>query len=278
MNPLTFSYRPLLRTNIGKKNLRNLIELGVDHIDYSIIKKEETYFLKRSFYKFGAVGIPMHMAMWGIASYLAKSYKIKYILWGENSAHEYSGTKSNLKLKYLNEKWIKKFGINFNTTIKDWYDKFLNQKNTIPFKRINNSNIKSIFLGDFFKWDPDQILRISQKLGFQSSKQAKTGIYNYADLDDDLISVHHFLKVYKYGFTRTFDNLSIEIRKGRINRKKAIKIARKSINKIPHNDIRKFCKLIKISKTEFFKVCEKFRNKKIWLKKNKKWELKYPII
>ena len=48
--------------------------------------------------------------------------------------------------------------------------------------------------------------------------------------------------------------------------------------KTPTKDIKKFCKLINISKNEFFDVCEKFRNKKIWVKnKNKKWIIKKPL-
>ena len=55
-------------------------------------------FLKKAFTKFGAVAIPMHMAMWGISYNLAKKFKIPYIFWGENSAREYDGSKKALKL------------------------------------------------------------------------------------------------------------------------------------------------------------------------------------
>ena len=46
---------------------------------------------------------------------LAKMFKIPYIFWGENSAREYGGSKKDLKLIRLNEKWIRKYGINFGT-------------------------------------------------------------------------------------------------------------------------------------------------------------------
>ena len=51
------------------------------------------------------------------------------------------------------------------------------------------------------------------------------GFYNYADIDDGFImSVHHWLKWHKFGFTRTWDNLSLEIRYGRMTRKSNKKI------------------------------------------------------
>ena len=58
---------------------------------------------------------------------------------------------------------------------------------------------------------------------------------------------------------------------------KAIKIIKEDNFKTPNDDINKFCKLINISKKKFFKICEKFRNKNIWIRNKKKWKLINPI-
>jgi N-acetyl sugar amidotransferase len=278
LNPLTFTYKPVMRTKIGQKNLDNLKKLGIDHIDYSISELTEKKFLKKSFFKFGAVAIPMHMAMWNISFNLASMFKIPFIIWGENSSREYGGSKEDLKLKELNENWIKKYGINFNTKPIDWVDGKLTKKNMASFFKIQNNKKfypKSIFLGDYFRWDPNKVMKIAKKHGFSGlKKRTKTGIYNYADIDDDLISIHHYLKIFKFGFSRIQDNLSLEIRNKRISRKKAVKIVNKKGFTPPMGDIKKFCNFIDIPITKFFDICEKFRNKKIWLKKNNKWYLK----
>jgi N-acetyl sugar amidotransferase len=284
LNPLTFTYKPILRTKIGQQNIENLKRLGVHHIEFSINENVERKFLKKTFLKFGSVAIPMHMAIWNISYDLAKKFNIPYIIYGENSAVEYGGKKNDIKLKNLDSKWIKKFGVNFGTTAKDWLDEDLNYKDLAPFfknkKKIpGTNNPTSIFLGDYFRWDPLKIYTIAKKNGFKSmSKGAKTGIYKYADIDDHLISIHHFLKIYKFGFSRTFDNLSLEIRNKRISRSKAVNIVKKENFKIPHDDIYKFCKLININKKKFFSICESFRNKNIWKKNKKKWKLIKPLI
>ena len=47
----------------------------------------------------------------------------------------------------------------------------------------------SIFLGDYYFWDPEKTFHVAAKYGFKNHKnRAKTGIYDYADIDDDLIS------------------------------------------------------------------------------------------
>ena len=282
LSPLTFTYKPVFRTKIGQQNLDNLKRIGVHHIDFSISETVEKKFLKKAFIRYGAVAIPMHMAMWNIAFNLASKFNIPYIFWGENSAREYGGSKNDLKLKLLDNNWIKKYGINFGTTAKDWINQDLTKKDLAPFiKDIKQkyNNPKSIFLGDYFPWDPQKTFQVAKKYGFKNNfKNIKTGIYNYADIDDDLISIHHFLKIYKYGFSRVHDNLSLEIRNGRITRSKAIEIINKKAFIAPHKDIKKFCNFIGISVDQFFKICEKFRNKRIWEKKNNKWKLKKKII
>jgi len=92
-----------------------------------------------------------------------------------------------------------------------------------------------------------------------------------------MISIHHYLKIFKFGFSRSYDNLSLEIRNKRISRKEAVKKILKEGFNAPNQDINKFCNLIKISKKKFLDNCEKFRNKNIWIKKKNKWHLKYPL-
>lgn len=283
LNPLTFTYKSPLRNKIGQKNLDNLKKLGVHHIDFTVNEKVEKKILKRAFIKYGAVAIPMHMAMWSMSYNLAVKFKIPYIFWGENSAKEYGGSKKDRKLKFLNSDWIKKYGISFNTTAEDWLSKDLTKKDLAPFikeKNFKNKNTepKSIFLGDYFKWDPVKTYNKAKKFGFLGIKgKPKIGIYKYADIDDNMISIHHYLKIFKFGFSRSYDNLSLEIRNKRISRKEAVKKISKEGFNAPNQDINKFCNLIKISKKKFLKNCEKFRNENIWIKKKNRWHLKYPL-
>ena len=122
-----------------------------------------------------------------------------------------------------------------------------------------------------------ETFKVAKKFGFKkNSKGPKTGIYKYADIDDNLISIHHYLKIHKFGFSRSYDNLSLEIRNNRLSRNQAIKIVKKGAFKAPNQDIKKFCALIGINKKKFFTICEKFRNTKIWYKE-KSWKLRFPL-
>ena len=284
MNPLTVTWRSPQRTKIGQENLNNLISLGVDHIDWSVNPEIERKLTLESLKKYGAIAIPMHLAMFNIPVLIASYFKIPYIIWGENSAVEYGNISSKDNQKNLSKNWYKKYGVTHNTRAIDWVSKNLPKNKMSSYfdyssYGANHFNPESIFLGYFFKWDPLKTYKIAKKKGFKAFKTARTGFYKFADIDDYFISIHHWLKWYKFGFTRIFDNLSIEIRNRRISRAKAIKIVKADGLKPPLKDIKKFCKYCNISNKEFFVIAETFRNKKIWSKdKNNKYYIKDFLI
>lgn len=274
---LAFTWRTPFRTKIGQKNLDNLINLGVDHVDWSINPELEKKVTKKTFKLKGSTAISMHAAIFNLPLRVASNLKIPLVLWGENSSYEY-GDGKNISSNYLlNEKWKKKYGATNNIDLFKILKKekkiFSNSYDLFNHKK--SKKIYSVFLGHFFKWDPVLIYKDIKKFGFKKSFKPEVGYYNFADIDDDcLMPIHHWLKWYKFGFTRKFDNLSMEIRNNRITRTKALSILKKENYKPPMEAINKFCDYYGLTTKEFFKTCEKFRNKKIWIKKNKVFYIK----
>jgi N-acetyl sugar amidotransferase len=283
LNVLAVTWRTPGRTAVGQENLDNLISLGVDHIDYSISPSVEKKFMLKTFEKYGSTAIPMHMAMFAIPPKIAVKFDIPLIVWGENSAFEYGTDDQALTGFRIDQKWLKKFGVTNGTTVEDWISDDLTRKELTPYFSPNDSEIEAagvnaIFLGYYFNWDVQTSLQVALQNGFKVSDKPKTGIYNYADIDDDFISIHHFLKWYKFGMTRSFDNLSLEIRNGRIKREEALLTLKKIGDDAPISDIERFCQFSGISKERFFEICEKFRNVGVWERVDDKWIIpNFPI-
>jgi N-acetyl sugar amidotransferase len=277
LRPLCVTWRPPGRTALGQRNLDNLIRLGVDHIDYSINPKVEKKLTYAALVRYGTPALPMHMALFSIPLTIAVKFDIPLVVWGENSAFEYGGTEDARRGFRLDSAWLKQYGVTHGTTARDWIGADLTDKDLVPYFRptdaeLADKEILAIFLGYYFPWDPETSFRVAKEHGFiKRSEGARTGYWNYADLDDDFISIHHWLKWYKFGFTRTYDNLSIEIRTGRMTRDQAIEIVRRRGDETPHADIEKFCGWLGITRDHFFEVIERFRNPSIWTKKGGKW-------
>lgn len=273
LKPLAVTWKSPARTEIGQQNLDNLIALGVDHIDYQINPKVEARFMWESFKRFGSTALPMHMAIFNIPLSLAVRFNIPLVIWGENSAFEY-GAKDEVDTGFrLNRKWLETYGVTHGTTARDWVSDSLSEKDLAAYfgpddEVMAKSDIHAIFLGYYLEWDPQETQKIAKEHGFKSNVGgARTGYYDFADIDDDFIAIHHWVKWYKFGFTRLFDNLSLEIRNGRISRDEAIEVVRKTGEQKPVDDIRKFCDYAQITEEDFYSAAEKYRNMDIWHKK-----------
>jgi N-acetyl sugar amidotransferase len=275
LKPLCVTWRPPGRTAIGQKNLENLIQLGVDHIDYSLDPRVEKKFTLLALEKYGTPALPMHMAIFSIPVNIAVRFDIPLVIWGENSAFEYGGADESRTGFKLDRAWLAKHGVTHGTTARDWIGP-LTEKELTPYfgpteKELEEKGTNAIFLGYYFRWDPQMTARVAEQHGFQKGAAARTGVWEYADIDDDFISIHHWLKWYKFGFTRTFDNLSVDVRNGRLTRDEAVAIVRRRGDETPHEDIAKFCAWLGITKERFFEIVEKFRNRDVWVRRDGKW-------
>ena len=277
LNPLAVTWRAPGRTPLGQRNLENLIALGVDHIDYTIDPKVERRFTLLAFERLGIPALPMHMAIFAIPLRLAIGLGIPLVVWGENSAFEYGGEAAVRLGFHMDAAWLTRHGVMAGTSAFDWIGPELSERDLAPYfapteGELAAAGVRGIFLGAYLRWDPVETFAVAAAHGFARRQEgARTGHYDYADIDDAFISVHHWLKWYKFGFTRTFDNLSLEIRNGRMTRDAAIELLRRRGDETPHEDITAFCAWLGISNERFFAIAERFRNPDVWKRDGTRW-------
>lgn len=277
LTPLAVTWKTPARTGIGARNLANLVGLGVDHIDYQVNPKVEKKFLYRALIERGSTAIPMHLALFNIPLKIAVRFRIPLVIWGENSAVEYGATDDECLGFRLDGRWLKRYGVTHGTTARDWVSESLTEKELTPYfgptdDELEQAGVLAVFLGYYFPWDPVTSFAVAQAHGFQARAEGpKTGYYEYADIDDDFVSIHHWLKWYKFGFTRLFDNLSLEIRNGRLTRAQAVDIVRERGDQTPHEDIERFCAFIGIPRRYFLEIVENFRDPTIWVRRDGTW-------
>ena len=279
LKPLAVTWKTPARTAIGQRNLDNLVSLGVDHIDWQINPKVEARFMLKAFERFGSTAIPMHLAIFAMPLRIAVQFGIPLIVWGENSAVEYGSADTAHEGHRLDRAWLQTYGVTHGTTAADWVDRELSGKDLAGYfgpdpDTLDELGVRAVFLGHYFAWDPNNASQFAQAHGFtRNSTGARTGFYDYADIDDDFISIHHWMKWYKFGFTRLFDNLSLEIRNGRVSWQAAIDIIRRSGDQTPTQDIARFCAFAGVTAERFFVIAERFRNLDIWKRIGSTWTI-----
>lgn len=265
------------RTPLGQQNLDALIRLGVDHHDVSINPRTEAAFMLKTLRETGSSAVPMHLAIFAIPMRMAAQLTVPLILWGESPIMEYGGDDENTDLNKLNHAWMQRHGILQGRTAESWADEDLPPADLAPYippaeEALDKADIKSIFLGYYMPWDPAESLRVAAENGFQRRAEGpKLGLYDYADIDCDFISIHHWFKWVKFGCTRLFDNLSLEIRNGRLTRAEAINVIGELGDQRPTEDIEKACAFMGISIEEFAEIEESFRNRDVWTRSGTEW-------
>jgi N-acetyl sugar amidotransferase len=277
LKPLAVTWRTPARTALGQRNLDNLIAQGVDHVDFTVNPRVERRFLLKTLERFGTPAIPMHLAIFNVPSTVAVHWDAPLVVWGENSALEYVGDGAAGSFELTSE-WVRTYGAVHGTTAEDWVDGELSARDLTPYRgpsdeQLREHGVRAVFLGMFFEWDPEETFRIARDRGFEAAERPRTGAWSYADIDDDFISIHHWLKWHKFGFTRVWDNLSIEIRNGRMTREQAVETVRELGDQTPHEDIAAFCRYTEIDEDRFFAIAETFRDPGVWTRRDGVWQI-----
>lgn len=277
LHPLCVTYTYPGSTELGKANLRNLIEIGVDHLQLTVNPKVERRFTELAFRRKGISGLVSHMGIFAFPIRIAAQLDIPLVIYGENSALEYGTEDERLIGARLDSDWLQSFGVTDNTQAADWIGDGLTREDLTPYflpsdEELARKNITAIFMGWYMRWDPEQSFRVASAHGFRErSEGARVGHLNYVNIDDELIAIHHHPKWHKYGITRTWDTLSIDIRMGRMTRDEAIERIAAAGDETPWDDIGHFCKYVGISAAEYFRILEKFRNEEIWTRRDGRW-------
>ena len=77
----------------------------------------------------------------------------------------------------------------------------------------------------------------------------------------------------KFGIGRTTSDACQEIRNGYMTRKEGVKLVNKYDGEFPKKYYKEFLEFCSLKESDFKKICDKWRSKKIWKRKNNKWKL-----
>ena len=279
LRPLCVTYVYPGRTALGEQNLRRLVELGVDHRELRVDPEVERRFIAKAFRRNGISGLVTHMAVYAWPMQIAVAQRIPLVVYGENTAFEYGSEDDSLIGSRVDRRWLARFGVTAGTTAEDWVDEDLSARDLEAFFRPSDeecaaSGVQAVFLGHFFPWDPERSLEIARRHGFEAREEGpRVGHYDYVNIDDDMIGVHHHAKWFKFGITRSWDTVSMEIRAGRMDRGDAIDLLRERGAETPWPDIATFCEYLGMSEPEYFATLEQFRNREIWSRRGDRWEI-----
>lgn len=185
---------------------------------------------------------------------------------------EYGGPDKIDSTPFLDREWNEKHGGYFLDKVKpqDMTKYGFSLSDMKPYlyptdEEIRKVGVTGIFLGHFIKWDIFKLLDLVKKIGFSEESEVKEGTYDsWENLDVKYTVFHDYFKFLKYGFGRATDHASIEIRYGRMTRQEGLELVKQHEGRIPTKYLSEFLRDAELTEEEFYKICDKFTNKKLF--------------
>ena len=275
LNPLCVTATTCHLSDIGRKNIENIKNLGVDYVEFSpnpvVRRKLNRIGLKQV----GDISWPEHVGIFTIPVRAAVQYGVKLIVWGENSQNEYGGPAADVENNVLTRRWLEEFGGLLGLRVTDLIGmEGISKENLIPYSYPTDADLQrvgvtGIFLGYYLPWDGYSNALLAQAHGFTTTQTTVEGsIVNYENLDNHQTGIHDYFKYLKFGFGRATDIACLHLRRGRITREEAKAIVDKHDGKFPWTylgkPVKEILEPLDMTVEEFTTVCDRFTNKKIF--------------
>jgi len=276
INPLCVVATTCHLSEIGRKNIDNIKNLGVDCIEFSPNPKIRRKLNKICLAQVGDISWPEHVGIFTIPIKAAVEYEIPLIIWGENSQNEYGGPASDSENNVLTRRWLEEFGGLLGLRVTDLIGfESIEKKHLLPYiyptdEELKRVGVTGIFLGYYLPWDGYSNSLIAQAHGFTTyNKVIEGSIVNYENLDNHQTGIHDYFKFLKFGFGRATDIACLHIRRGRITREDGLELVKKHDGKFPWTylgkPIEEILNPLDLTINEFIDICDKFTNKKIFV-------------
>ena len=276
LNPLCVNSTTCDLSEIGRKNIQNIKQLGVDYMEFSPNPIVRAKLNRIGLEQVGDISWPEHVGIFTIPVRAAVQFEVPLIIWGENSQNEYGGPASASNNNILNRAWLEEFGGLLGLRVSDLIESYGFQESdliayTYPTdKDLSEVGVTGLFLGYYFPWDGLSNFFLSQAHGFQSfGKVVEGSVVDYENLDNYQTGVHDYFKFLKFGFGRATDLVSVAIRRGRITRKQGLELIKLHDGKYPWSYLDKpleqILSTINMDKNEFDMICDRFTNKSLFI-------------
>jgi len=275
LNPLCVTSTTCDLSEIGRRNIKNLQRLGVDHVEFSPNPLVRAKLNRIGLTEVGDISWPEHVGIFTIPVRAAVQYNVPLIVWGENSQNEYGGPAAATENNTLTRRWLEEFGGLLGLRVSDLSETYgIEQRHLLPYQypsdeELQRVGVTGLFLGHYLPWDGLSNALIAQANGFVTHDEPVEGsMVNYENLDNHQTGIHDYFKYLKFGFSRATDIACLHVRRGRITRQDAIEMVTARDGKFPWSYLGKplaeILEPLGMTTDEFIKVCDRFTNKKIF--------------
>ena len=276
MNPLCVTATTDKLSAIGRKNIENIKNLGVDYVEVTVNRAVRRKINRLALTQVGDISWPEHVTIFTIPVRVAVQFAVPLIVWGENPQHEYGGPAGAAEGNTLTRRWLEEFGGLLGLRVSDLVgQEGIEPKHLIQYtystdEDLQRVGVTGLFLGYYIPWDGYQNALFAQAHGFTTyHKPVEGSLVSYENLDNYQTGIHDYFKFLKYAFGRATDLACLHIRRGRLSREDAIELVKEHDGRFPWSylgcSLEEICADLDMQLDEFVRICDRFTNKRLFV-------------
>src|SRR5688572_12806602 len=110
MNPLCVTATTCDLSELGRRNIQNIKNLGVDYVEFTPNPVVRHKLNRIGLLQVGDISWPEHVGIFTIPVRAAVQFNVPLLIWGENSQNEYGGPAAASENNVLDRRWLEEFG------------------------------------------------------------------------------------------------------------------------------------------------------------------------
>ena len=280
LKPLLVTYHGnnyLPEGDFNRDNMRKVFD--ADHIVWGpsvdVLKKLNIL----GFEKMGDMNWHAHCGIFTAPVIVAVKFNIPFIIWGE-TPWDISGMYKPDDFPEFSARVRHEHGLRGYewTDFIDQSEIKISEKDMIWAKypsdeEIIKCGVRGIYIGNYFKWDPNQHTKSMQDLyGWRQLQGEFERTYRkISNLDDRYESgIHDLLKFIKFGYGRCSDHVSKDIRMGYLSREEGIQLVKK-YDHVVSSDLNYWLNYVGKDEKYFWSIADSFRDQRVWSIEDNYW-------
>ena len=273
LKPLVVTATTDILTDIGRRNILNLRELGVDSLEFTPNPVVRRTIMRIALEEVGDIEWAEHCAIFGLPLRMAQDLGIGIVLYGENPQQEIStGQGDAPNATILDRRWREEYGGLIGLRPDDLVGREgITKSDMWPYQWPPDRAVPvfGLWLGQFFEWDGQKNAFLAQSNGFETWPAAVVGDgVNYESLDNAVVGIHDRFKFLKFGFGRATDIASLLIRRGRLTRDEGLDFIRRHDGRLGRSylgvSLESILSQIGLTMSEYLEIEDRFTNPAIF--------------
>lgn len=213
-------------TEIGRANIDNLARYAKT-IEVTPNRSVRAKLNRLGLEMVGDISWPEHVSIFTTPFTAARALGISLMFYGENPQNQYGGPMGSEEALTMTRRWRSEFGGFLGLRPQDLVGQDgLTERDMEPYALPTGKDVDAIeahFLGQYLPWDSHANAAIATEAGMLAERPAPSNWWPFENQDNAQTGLHDFFMYLKYGFGRGCQQISVDVRTGRVVRDRALR-------------------------------------------------------